>query len=249
MYTTLHCVALRTIRHNDCTSILTAWSREQGRVSLIMPSGNGAESRRRRALTGALALFECEADMRPGQELSRVKDLRPIAVNSSLATGPVHAAVAMFLAEVTGSILREGAPDAVLWDIIARLILQLNKAEGRALANFHLYYLAVLGRVLGIAPDVATWRRGMSFDLIEGCFMTTPPLHGHFLDPRDAHMMRMLLDLASRCVNNTASVVSLGHLRLTRLGRARALDIMLQYFNHHYAPLPTPSSLAVLRML
>lgn len=39
MYQTIHAIALRTVRHSDSTSILTAWSAEAGRIAILMGTG------------------------------------------------------------------------------------------------------------------------------------------------------------------------------------------------------------------
>ncbi|MDE6153062.1 MAG: recombination protein O N-terminal domain-containing protein, partial [Muribaculaceae bacterium] len=50
MYTTLDCIALRTVRHSDRHSILSAYTRQRGRMSFLIPAGNGREATRRRAM-------------------------------------------------------------------------------------------------------------------------------------------------------------------------------------------------------
>ncbi len=45
MYESIRGLALRTIRHDDRTSILSAWTAERGRVAISMPAGNGREAR------------------------------------------------------------------------------------------------------------------------------------------------------------------------------------------------------------
>lgn len=76
MYTALHCIALRTVRHSDTKNIVSAWSRELGRVAFAFPAGSGREARRRRALTTPLALFEGQCELRPGREIHTIRDLR-----------------------------------------------------------------------------------------------------------------------------------------------------------------------------
>ena len=57
MDTTLRCIALRTTKHSDRHSIVTAWSEQLGRVGLLVSAGNGREDRRRRALMMPLSLI------------------------------------------------------------------------------------------------------------------------------------------------------------------------------------------------
>ena len=65
----LHLVALKTTKYSDTQTILTAYSRERGRVSLALPAGSGKGAARVRALTMPLAVIECVSEVRPGREI------------------------------------------------------------------------------------------------------------------------------------------------------------------------------------
>ncbi len=80
----LHCLALRHVAVSDSRSLLSAWSRELGRITLAFPSATSREGRRRRALTPPMALFEGVAEVRPGREVLAMRDLSPQA--GSVAT-------------------------------------------------------------------------------------------------------------------------------------------------------------------
>ena len=43
MKETLHLIALRTVRHNERNSILTAYTLERGMMSFLQPAGGGKE--------------------------------------------------------------------------------------------------------------------------------------------------------------------------------------------------------------
>lgn len=125
MYQTIHAIALRTVRHSDSTSILTAWSAEAGRIAILMGTGASAAARQRRAATMPLSLFT--GSVRRQQTMSdmpvRMRDIAPTGRQMiAVATNPVKAAVAMFLAEVLYIALREAGPDKVLWHLFERAL-------------------------------------------------------------------------------------------------------------------------------
>lgn len=239
MYQTIHAVALRTIKYNDRSSILTAWSSELGRVALLMPAGNGAESRRRRALTMPLSLFEGVVDVRPGRDVMQISDLKGALKGSDIGANPVRATVAMFLAEVLTAITREGGPDAALWRFLEDSVETLGRLKGNALANFHLVFLTRLATVLGLEPDMSTWSPGKWFDLSDGFFRRSRPLHDHCLEPRQARMARLLLSLTG--------YDKLALLPFSRNTRREALETILRYYTLHHSPLDNLHSLPVVR--
>lgn len=227
MYESLHCLALRTVRHDDRTSILTVWSAERGRVAVSMPAGAGREAQRRRALTMPLALVEGIVVGRPGREVVRLRDLRPMAVTASLHSHPVKTALALFLADVLEGVLRTTGPDEHLSEFLFGSVRALDAmTSGHGVANFHLWFLRALATLTGIAPDFGSWRPGAVFDMAEGVFRATPPLHGRFLDPGRA---RAVHALGRFTLDNIARV------RLDRTTRREMLDGILEYFAMHGA--------------
>ncbi|MDE6121129.1 MAG: DNA repair protein RecO C-terminal domain-containing protein [Muribaculaceae bacterium] len=239
MYRSLHCIALRTVRHSDSKNLLSAWSRELGRVTFSMPSGAGREARRRRGLTSPLALFEGEADVRPGREILQMRDLRPMAGSLAMDTSPVKGLTALFLAEFLDLIMRRAEPDGALSDFVfASLEYFAEMTDAGALANFHLVFVCRLMHYAGIAPDVT--EDGSFFDMREGRFRTTPPLHAEWLDENETAMLRVL---AGARYDTAATVAQ------ERLSRNILLDIMLRYYSIHLMPLTSLKSLEVLRGL
>lgn len=238
MLVDLHCISLRVVKHSDATSLVMAWSRERGCVTFSVPSGKSREAARRRALMMPFSLFEGVASVKPGKEISRISDVKPFGAGCASATDPVRCVVALFLSDFLASALRDSQPDALLSDFIFESVELLSLSQGKALANFHLYFVYHLGHFLGISPDTGTYGPGRFFDMREGVFTVTAPLHSDVLVPEEAHVLWTLSRLQPR---------TLGLMRLNREERNRALDLMLHYYSLHHGRLSTPASLSVLR--
>lgn len=224
MYQCLNVVCLRTVNYSDDAAILSAYSRELGRVSFKVPSASTREGRRRKALTMPLGLVECMADVRPGRDIFAMRDVRPLSLMSPAASGcPVKMSVAVFLAETLGVLLRESAPDESMFDFIAESVDTLSRQQ-RGVANFHLMFLYRLSRFLGIEPDLAGYSPGMVFDMRDGSFRSSPPLHRHYLDAQDTRAVLMLERM-------TADNLHL--FRLDRHRRNAILDAILSYYSLH----------------
>lgn len=236
MLTPIHAICLRTVRYSDRNNILTLYTRERGRLSVLMPAGSGREAARRRALTMPLSMVEGVADIRSGQELASVRDLRAMVALPMVHADPVKMSMAMFLTELLGVVLPEGEADVMLFDFLADAVAALDSvADGNA--NFHLAFLYRLGRFIGIEPDTGTYRPGAVFDMLEGVFRTTPPLHRHFLTGADADAVVMLSRM--RWDNLRA-------FRLNRHDRRRILSVMLDYYGLHYTRLAGMRSVEIL---
>lgn len=236
----MHIVCLRSVRYSDSKYILSAYSLEAGRVSFLMNDGKGREAVRRRALTQPLALVECVADIVPGRDIHRMGDMRALAPLSGMRSNPVKCAVALFIAETLGSLLRESQSEPGLWKFVEQAIIALDGMDSRKTANFHLWFLYGLGRFLGISPDVGGYSPGEVFDMADGIFRKTAPMHRDFISSEQAASVAML---------ERMTLDNMHLFRFTREQRNATLDGILRYLSMHYAPLSGLKSLDILRTL
>lgn len=237
MNKTLRIIPLRLTPHSDRTSILQAYSREAGAVSFAVPAGTGASAARRRALLQPLTPLEVEATIRPGRDVHTFREPRALMPVHAILTCPERRAVAMFLAEVLQSVLRQGEADALIFDFIVDALARLNDSAVST-SNFHITFLIGLATLLGIAPDPDDYRPGRLFDMLDGRFRTSSALHGHTLSARESAAAARLLRMNW---NNMA------RFRMSASERASALERVLEYYTLHHANLSALKSPAILR--
>ena len=243
MYKALTCVALRTVKYSDRTSILSAYSAQQGRVALAVPAGRGREAARLRALLMPMAVFECEADIRPGRDICAIRDVR--ALVPPAAANPVASVQALFLADLLQGVLREPLAEAALFACLSDGARRLFSAasdpspRGHAtLANLHLAFILRLLRFMGVEPDWSTYRPGALFDMVDGIFRSMPPAHPRYLPADESlaawQLRRMTMDNCHR-------------FRFSRADRNLLLDRLTDYLRLPFATLGALPSVDILR--
>lgn len=240
MLTPVHCIALRTVRLSDSRNLLSAWSREAGRVTFAIPAGATREARRRKAVTSPLAFFEGIADIRDYRDIQTVRDIMPMPGSIAMNPSPVTGMSAFFIAEVLDLLMRKSTPDDDISDFLFDSIAAFAQMKGRDAANFHIVFLYALAHYSGIAPDTGEYVPASVFDMREGRFRRSAPLHDDHIEGNEARMMM----LVARTPLNRP-----GHLPFTRQSRNRALDLILRYYALHLAPLTSLKSLDILRMM
>lgn len=238
MYENLHCIALRTVKYSDRNSILTVYSRQEGRVAFLVPAGRGREANRLRALLMPMGRFECVADLRPGRDIHNFRDVRPSGLPP--AGDPLRSTIAIFIADLLTGLLKEPMPDPLLFDFVDNSISALNDSATTGLANFHIAFLILLSRFLGIEPDWGSYAPGMVFDLSEGIFRPSPPPHRNFLPSAESEALYRLRRINYR---------NMSKFSMSRFDRNRLLDYILLYYQLHYPTLPNLASLPILRVL
>lgn len=247
MYESLECIALRRVAYSDSKAILSAWSKQRGRVSLLMPEGKGRETARRRALTQPLSFFSIVADIRPGRDIHPGRDVAPLPDSPGGAQGPASLTlIRFFLAEFLDRVLRQTEGDKPLSDFLFSSLSHISKRmTPNAAANFHLLFLSRLTSFLGIGPNTyfpTEIRRSSTlvFDLRDACFRRTPPLHDNYVEGDAARAVRILTLLD--CSNS-------GIAKFSRIERAKILDGIIRYYKIHLTDSLTLNSLDILREL
>lgn len=236
----LHIISLRTVRHSDKHNIVRAYSREQGNVAFAVSAGKTAEAMRRRAMLMPLGVVECVGVRRPGSDIMMMSDARSIYQGASMRLDPAKNAVTLFVAEFLGVVLREGAPDERMYDFLTACIKVLDGASGRGVANFHICFLVGMARMLGVMPDTEGYREGMLFDMLDGCFRVTAPLHSRWLNANESRGAAML---------GRMNFGNMHRYRYSRKERNDVLDGILRYYESHYGGVRDMKSPGVLREL
>ena len=94
MYEKLRGVVLNTIRYSDKHNIVHIYTDGRGLMSFAVPQGKTHAARMRNALLMPLSLVDLEAQVRPGRELSMLRELRRNFPLATLYSDPVVGATA-----------------------------------------------------------------------------------------------------------------------------------------------------------
>ena len=217
---------------------MSAYSRERGRLSLLVPAGNGREASRRRAMLMPGNRFSCVADIRDNDRIPPMREVSMRGVQAAFAH-PVKSAVTLFLVDFLNTLLRDSMPDEVMFDFIDMMLESYGRKE-KGIANFHLLFLIKLAHFAGIEPDVSTYRKGTLFDMMDGVFRTSAPLHGRFLEREESAAVVQLMRMNLR---------NMARFSLSASQRNRILDGILEYYSLHFANVQSIKSIDVLREL
>lgn len=239
MYERLRGVVLRTVNYNDKNSVVRVYTDTQGLLSFLLPQSNGKVARVRRALFQPLSLVEIESDILPSRDIFRIKEARCLVPLTTLHADTVKNAIALFVTELLSHVIVEQERNAPLFSFISSSVQLLDKLN-RGVANFHICFLYNLGVFLGIEPDTETYREGYCFDMLDGVFRPSQPLHPHFVESGESAVLVKIARM------NYANM----HLfRFNRQQRSRLLALMLDYYRLHSSTLGTLRSPEILSAL
>ncbi len=232
-------IVLRTLKYNDSLMIADIYTAQRGRMSFLVPVSHSKRSRVRSVLFQPLSMLSFTATVKTGRTLSRIGEVQPYSMYSSINNDVVKSSIALYLAELLSYALREDARDDALFTFLDRSFTLFDNLE-HGYADFHLVFMVQLLRFLGIYPNLENYTPGCYFDLAQGCATREHPLHPNFLLPDDAAPFVSLL---------RTGYDSMHLLSLNRKLRGEYLATLAVYYRLHVPEFPELKSASILREL
>ena len=224
-------IVLHSLKYGEGRIIVDIFSREQGRLSLIVSAPRSERSKIKKQYLQPLTLLMLECDVRPQAQLQKVREATLLTPLPSLFSDAKKLSIGLFVSEFLYHALKGEQRNVPLFDYVRSSIEWLDAASG-PVANFHLVLLMRMARFLGFYPNMES--EGDYFDLSEGTF-------GQRRDDRiAATTVRQLMRM---------DYPTMHLFRLSRQERLQILQTLLRYYELHLPAFPELRSLSVLKEL
>lgn len=237
MITKTRGIVLRSVRFGESSLIVDVLTKSSGRVSFMVHIPKTSKGKIKKQYFQPMTLLDFEYDFRQRSNLQRIKDVRVSLPYSSIPIDPAKSCISLFLSEFIYYATRNEQENPTLFTYISTSLEWLDNAY-EDFANFHLVFMMRLGKFLGFHPFLEDFTPDCFFDLRNGCFTLSMPLHTDFLNAADAghlyNLMRMNFD--------TMKLFKLSH-----DDRNRITEIVLRYYKLHLPNMPELQSFDILR--
>ena len=237
MITKTRGIVLRSVRFGESSLIVDVLTKSSGRVSFMVHIPKTSKGKIKKQYFQPMTLLDFEYDFRQRSNLQHIKDVRVSLPYSSIPIDPAKSCISLFLSEFIYYATRNEQENPTLFTYISTSLEWLDNAY-EDFANFHLVFMMRLGKFLGFHPFLEDFAPGCFFDLRNGCFTLSMPLHTDFLNAADAghlyNLMRMNFD--------TMKLFKLSH-----DDRNRITEIVLRYYKLHLPNMPELQSFDILR--
>lgn len=237
MITKTRGIVLKSVRFGESSLIVDVLTKSSGRVSFMVHIPKTSKGKIKKQYFQPMTLLDFEYDFRQRSNLQRIKDVRVSLPYSSIPIDPAKSCISLFLSEFIYYATRNEQENPTLFTYISTSLEWLDNAY-EDFANFHLVFMMRLGKFLGFHPFLEDFTPGCFFDLRNGCFTLSMPLHTDFLNAADAghlyNLMRMNFD--------TMKLFKLSH-----DDRNRITEIVLRYYKLHLPNMPELQSFDILR--
>ena len=240
-------VVLHSLKYGDSSLVVYLLTDVGGRRTYMV---QGVRSRSGRG--SKLALFqpmfpvEFEGLESRRREMDRFREVRAGFVLQSLPFDVRKSTVALFMAEVLYRLVRESEPNEALFDFVWGSVAELD-AMREGVANFHLWFLAHLSRLLGFCPG-NDYTPGDWFDISEGLYTKNRPAHVRYMTQESSRLLHeMLRPLQWTAVGFGLLAVIIVGIGLGRDQRVAFLNALLVYLGYHLDAINAVQSVRILR--
>lgn len=233
-------IVLNSIRYTDDKVIVNVYTAVAGGMAFVVRR-NGVRSarsvRQSAAMWQPLTLVELTWDDTHRGSLAVAREITIVRPWVDIPFHPHKAAMALFLGEFLGHVLRHEPANAELTAFAERSLEWFDNAES-GFASFHVTLLLGLSRYLGFEPNTEDWHEGWFFDLRAAEFCESRPTHPDYIEGSEAALVPRLLRLGYG---------QMRRVKLNGLARSRMLEVIVWFYRLHVPDLPDMKSLAVLR--
>lgn len=236
MITRSKAIVLHQVKYSETSVIATLYTEAFGRQSYIINGIRSTKAKQKPAIFQPLFILETEAYQKQGREIQRLKEFRIDQVYQSIPFDVVKSAIALFLSEMLFKTIRNEESDPELFGFIHDSLLLFDSMD-RGAANFHLWFLANLLRFLGLQPQNNYDTDVQWFDMKNGKFLITKPIHPSAPDLEYSKLLSSLFALGHDEIH---TFYVNGH------QRSKLLEILTEYYSIHFENLGKINSLKIL---
>lgn len=184
-------IVLANFAYNDKYSIVHIFTEDSGRSVYMLPKKSSRKQALSKALFMPLNLLELQTSYSGKREIYPLKEARSLYPLHHVYLSPAKSALIFFITEILTKVLRETVADRSLFRYLEKSIIYLEETE-QNVANFHIFFLFRLTRFLGFPPNLHNDQGTPLFDMIEGHFISRPPIHTHFLSSEEGKILFLL---------------------------------------------------------
>ncbi|MCM1370097.1 MAG: DNA repair protein RecO [Candidatus Amulumruptor caecigallinarius] len=217
-------IVLGTVKHSDRHNVVTLFTRQYGRLPLLVPVAKGKSATARNAAHMPLNVISADINFVKSREMQFPGKYHRLTLWRNIYFDPVKMSITFFISEFLNSYLRFSSADPRLWDYIIAMTSALDKESG-SVANFHISFLINFSDYAGVRPDMRMWLPGSLFDMREGVCTMRHPGHRDILTDKETYYLRKLMRMNVRNA----------HLfRFSSANRREILTRLLRYYAIHF---------------
>ena len=229
-------VVLGTIKYGDKGVVVQMLTSSHGRQSYMVQGLGSRRGHSKLALFQPLFALEFEGLESPRMQMHRLDEVHNGIVLQSTPFDIKKSTIALFMAEVLHRLVKESEANELLFDFVWGSIEALDAAT-EGVANFHLWFLSHLCRLLGFSPG-NEYMPDAWFNIAEGLYTLQEPPREYRISQENALILRDMLECDVRYI---------AEIGLNRHQRVEFLSALVRYYGYHLDTINSVQSIRILQ--
>ena len=230
-------IILHQIKYTDSGIVAQMYTRKFGRQSFLIRGMRRRKSGRHNILFQPMFILDLEINYKESREMNVLREFSVAFSPYNIYSDIRKSCIAMFLGEVLTAVLREESAHDELYDYLERSVIYFDGCK-EGYSSFHIAFLAGLSSFLGFEPGQRRSADDVFFDMNNGTFVPSPPLHGNYAGPDISSVLARVF---------ASSFDRIGEISMNGALRNDVLDTLLKYYSLHLSGLRKIHSLDVLK--
>lgn len=229
-------IVFHTSRYSDTSAIVKIYTEDFGIQSYLVKGLYSRKSRVRSALFGHLSVVDMVVERKEHKSLHFIKEVTVSMPMHGLQNHIAKSAIVLFVNELLYKCVKEEECNRPLFGFIVSSLQILDHTQASVQA-FHLLFMLKLTRYLGFEPRLSKTDAGSYFDMEEGFFLDTEPLHRYFIAGEPARALEELQmmefsDLESYKINRVVrdelleNLLDFYRLNIPEMGELKSLKVL-----------------------
>lgn len=190
-------IVLRTVKYGETSVVVTMFTEIFGIQTYMV---NGVRSTKKSAAKANHfqpgAILDLVVYHNEQKSMQRIKEFRWDFLFQEVLSDVIKNSIALYIVELLQKCLKQPEENTSLFYFCEDILIQLDAADKTVTANFALYFTLQLTEFLGFKMNADYDEDQTILDLVEGEFVTEPPLHPHFIDGENAlwtaHLLKVM---------------------------------------------------------
>jgi len=230
-------IIFRSVKYRETSLILDIYTRELGLKTYVINGVRKKNARTKAAILQVMNLVDLNCYDQLNRDINRIKEVRPAYLYRELPFKIEKSSVGLFILEIVRKTIREKEANQKLFDFLENTFLFLDQMDG-SIANFHISFLLHFSAELGFFPENNYTEQVNCFDLREGVFIQSAPLHNDYIATEESRILHEFL--SSEMQDHVG-------LKLSKGQRNRVLEKLIDFYRIQLGDFGSIKSLEVFR--
>ncbi|MGB3949229.1 MAG: DNA repair protein RecO [Bacteroidia bacterium] len=232
-------IVLYTTKYSETSLIVKIISPDLGVKSYIVNGVRSKKSKFKATFFQPLSIVDMVVTDNQKSGLQRISEIAIQYPYSDIPYNIIKSSIILFLNEIIYKAVKEQQPDENMFEFIKNS-LQLIDLKMDSCSNTHLFFMTEFSRYLGFFPEGNYTATTPIFDLLEGTYTKTIPIHGYYLEGVLSMLLTKIIE---------SDYTSVQQLQLDKLQRKNILQALIKFYQLHIASFGEVKSIDVLEQI